>query len=1120
MGNYQKWNKILGWIVFAIALVVYSITVEPTASFWDVGEYIATSSKLQVGHPPGAPLFQMIGAVASLFASSPQNIAWAVNMTSCFASALTVAILFWTISLLLYGVYQNNNNTTSDSEAANLKVVFSSAFIGSLGFAFTDSFWFNAVEAEVYAMATCILGLLFYLGLLWYRDMFLPRGDKWLVLLFFIIGLSFGVHFMGLLSIPAIGMLYYFKNYANRITLKSFLLANVISASVLLFIFKLLLPNVLRLFSVLEIFFVNQLRMPFHSGTIFTGILLASGFYWGLNYTKKQGLVHYNTILLCVVFLMIGFSSWLMLPIRANSQTVINENNPNNARELLAYYNLEQYPETHLFYGPQFSEIYSGLDPVKPYVDDKKKFERNFVTHRYEVVNDWQSTKQNPDRAHNALLPRMWSSEHAVNYMRFTGMLPFSIRPEYQGNKELQMVVLDLEQKVQQGLIGYEEYHSFLRKFSDQIIVQKPSFMANIYFMIRYQFVYMYWRYFMWNFVGRQDDIEGKMRRTHGNWLSGINSIDSIRLGSQEMLPTDVLNNKARNTYYFLPLLLGIIGFLFQWKKDTNFTWVVMLFFLFTGLILKVYLNERPFEPRERDYALVGSFYAFAIWMGMGVYGLYEYLKKHLSVKVNTVFCSTIGLLCAPYILIANNWDDHDRSGRYTAQAMAKMYLQSCQKNAIIFTIGDNDTFALWYAQEIEGYRTDVRTINTSLIATDWYIDQSKRAVYESKPIKTEFQHEFYKVGNNDIIFYQPLKEKDTSSISIKTWIAYIKSDNPSTKGELRSGRSINTFPSKNIRVPVNRENVLKSGVVAQKDADLILPYIDIKLNTTTLTKNRLIMLDMLANNDWERPIYFTGGSYNDADFMWLKDYLQLDGMTYKLVPIRTKLEDNISFDMGRIDTDLMYNNVMSWDWGNSSSKDIYHDPETRKNGISYRSNLIRLVDALIGEDKKDKAKKVLDLAMEQMPVDYYGFYTILFPYVEAYYKVGDKQKARGLWQQIAKKYQESLEYYISLGPQGQLGFSEDILMDSERYTWLVDVLVESGAEDLDYIDIEKQKLEGYLGTLARQFSEFRREYSSAFLEQEDTDQVNDSIDINFTDKRVLDSVISRAIEVETSSAQ
>lgn len=1064
--NFKKWNTVLGWVAFLVAFITYSLTVEPTVSFWDAGEYILTSSKLQVGHPPGAPLFQMLGAFFSIFALHPSQIGLMLNMMSAAASAFTILFMFWSISLLLRKLVVKTE-TISQSQG---QAIIGSALVGSLAFTFTDSFWFNAVETEVYAMATLIMAVLFYLGLRWEKDMHHPRGNKWLVLISFIIGLSFGVHFMGLLTIPAIGLIYFFKNYKN-VTVKNFIIANIVVVTILLFIFKLLAPNVLRFFSALEIFFVNSIGLPFNSGSIIAVLILVAAIYYGLKYTREKQYKHLNTAILCLTFVTLGFSSWLMLPIRANANVVINENNPSSARELLAYYNLEQYPKTYLFYGPQFTEQYAGYDENNPYVDDKPKYEKDYKKGKYVIVNDYKNASPNYNSKHASILPRMWSAEHAENYMLYTGFLDFKIKPEYQMQNEVRTLVSDFISRVNEGQVNYEDYNNFLSQYGQQFLdVEKPSFGSNIAYMLEYQLGYMYWRYFMWNFTGRQDDIQGKYDM-HGNWISGINFIDEYHLGlPQDNLPSDVLNNKARNTYYFLPLILGLIGLFFLFNTDKKLFWTMLVFFLFTGLAIQFYTNVRPFEPRERDYSVVGSFYVFAIWIGFGVYALFELLQTKIKSKLIAPFVTLICLILVPGILAANNWDDHDRSGKRTANSMARAYLESCAPNAILFTIGDNDTFPLWYLQEIEGVRTDVRVVNTSLFQTDWYIDQMKRKAYESDPIPSQLTHDQYKYGTRDIMRVENFI-KDT--LDIKEALSFVTSNNPRAKYKYvlqqndydisrirRQELNANYLPTKNIRIPVNKDMVLKNGIVKEKDANKIVPYIDIKIKGNILAKNRLLMLDVVANNNWERPIYFTGGAFADDDYIWMKDYLQLDGLCYKLVPIKTPVDKANPFDMGRIDSELMYEKVKNWDWGNSGSN-IYHDVETRKNGISYRGNLARLIEALINEKQFDKAEEIADLAMEKMPVDEFGFYTLLEPYIGAYYEINAKDKARQLYFDVSKKYQESLTYFSTLSEGKQSQLIDEISTDISRYRGLIDVLMIY--EDKAFVQTEMQKYNNFI---------------------------------------------------------
>jgi len=1085
--NFKKWNLILGWLAFLIAFITYSFTVEPTVSFWDAGEYILTSSKLQVGHPPGAPFFQMMGAFFSIFASEPNQIGLMINMMSATASAFTILFMFWSIVLLIKQVVKNNDESSKGQNTA----ILGAAFVGSLSFAFTDSFWFNAVETEVYAMATLILAVMFYLGLRWQNEMFTPRGNKWLILISFVVGLSFGVHFMGLLTIPAISLIYFFKNY-KTVTIKNFILANLAGIAILLFVFKLLAPNILRYFSVLEIFFVNSVGLPFNSGSVIAFILLVGFVFWGLNYTQKKRFIHLNTGLLCITFIVIGFSSWLMLPIRANANVTVNENNPSSARELLAYYNLEQYPKTHLFYGPQFTDQYAGLDENQPYIDDKPKYEKDEVSGTYLVVNDYKNGLQNYNTEHASFLPRMWSSEHAENYMIYAGFLEFSIKPEYQMQNDLRSLVGSFKDSVSKGDVDYEDYNDFLKKYGRYIDIQKPSLLKNIYYLFDYQIGYMYWRYFMWNFTGRQDDVQGRFD-LHGNWISGVNVVDSYVLGiSQENLPSDVLNNKARNTYYFLPLLLGLIGLFFLFNRDKKLFWIMLVFFLFTGIAIQVYTNVRPFEPRERDYSLVGSFYVFALWIGFGVFAIYEKLSAYSKTKLLAPLVSLVCLIAVPGILISQNWDDHDRSGRETAHAMAVQYLESCDPNAILFTIGDNDTFPLWYAQEIEGVRRDVRVVCTSLLNVDWYIDQMKRKAYDSDPIPSNLTHDQYKWGTRDYMIKEVVT-KDT--LALDQFLGFITNDDPrakykhileqqgyDTSGQRRQDLNANYFPTEHVRIPVDKKSVLRNGIVKAKDSASIVPYIDIRIKGSAIYKNRLLMLDIIANNNWERPIYFSGGAFGDDDYIWMKDYLQLDGLVYKLVPIKTEVAKDNPFDMGRIDADKMYDMVTNWDWGNNGDPTMYHDIETRKNSLTYRGNLARLIEVLIQDGDLEKAEEIADLAMAKMPVDLFGYYTLLEPYIGAYYELEANEKARDLYLEVSAKYQESLTYYSTLSEYNQSKHIQTIYNDIERYRGLVDIT--GFYETETFIKAEMEKFNSYL-----------RLFTGELEEKEETQIENEVLD-------------------------
>jgi hypothetical protein len=1050
--NFNKWNTVLGWFAFAVALLTYSLTVEPTLSFWDCGEYIATSANLEVGHPPGAPLFQMLGAFFAMFAASADKIALMVNFLSVFSSAFTVLFMFWSLTLLLRKIVGQTKELTTSQ---NL-MILGSSLIAAFSFTFSDSFWYNAVEAEVYAMASLLIALLFWLGLRWEQEMETPRGNKWLLLISLVIGLSFGVHFMALLTFPAIGFLYFFKKY-KTVTVKSFILANVVIVAILLFIFKLLLPFTLGFFGKTEIFMVNELGLPFNSGTIFAFLFIVAAFYFGLQYTKKKGHVFYNTLILSTLFILIGFSTWLMLPIRANANTPINENKPSDAAEVLAYYNREQYGEQKLFYGPQFSDTYSGLDSVTPYLDDKPNYERDYTTNTYVITNNFKNAKQNTDDAHKAFLPRMWSNEHNVNYMTFGKPLEFQINPEYSNEDELIQIVTEFRKGFASGEIDLKGYDKFLTTYGEYLIIEKPSFASNMKFMFQYQFGYMYGRYLLWNFVGRQNDNQGKYDDMNGNWITGIAFIDELLVGSQKNLTSDMQNNKGRNIYFGLPFILALLGIFYHAKKDVKSFYVLLALFLFTGLALKIYLNERPFEPRERDYALVGSFYVFAMWIAFGIYAIFEWLINYIKPKVAIPLVLCVCFLASPVLLAKENWDDHDRSNKYTALAMAKAYLDSCEPNAILFTIGDNDTFPLWYMQEIEGYRTDIRIVCTSLFMTDWYIDQMKMKTHNSDPIPSSFNREQYKGSLRD---YSLFVERTEEPLLLSEILQFVSLEDERAKISLDSGNKVNYFPTKKVIYPIDKNTIIKNKVVNSKYYDSIVPQIEFTITDKALYKNRLMMLDIVNENNWKRPIYFTGGSFGEDDYIWMKNYLQLDGMCFKLVPLKTPTDDPNPMRMGSIDADKMYSIVMKWDWGNSGNSAIYHDPETRKNSITYRTNLARLMETLLLEGKNEKAEKVIDLAMAKMPIAYFEYYSMVEPFAMGYYEVGKKDKARKVVAELIQKYQESLTYFSGFKLADQYYYASDIVSDIEQYRGLIELI--RAADDREFYEKEKAKFNNF----------------------------------------------------------
>lgn len=929
--KFQKLNLIIGWITFAIASSVYIATIEPTASFWDCGEFIATGYKLEVGHPPGAPFFMMMTKFFSLFSGGDvTKVAMWANIMSALASGFTILFLFWTITHL----GRRLTGKKADELSLGWQIaILGSAFVGSLAYTFSDTFWFSAVEGEVYATSSLLTAVVFWAILKWEDVADEKYSNRWLVLIAYIIGLSIGVHLLNLLAIPAIVLVYYFKKYET--TPKGVIYALIISCVILAGVMWGIIPGVVKIGFVFDRIFVNGFGLGYNSGLMFFIVLLAALFAWGIYYTQKREKPVFNTILLAVAMLLIGYSSYAAIVIRSYATPPIDQNDPEDAYSLLSYLNREQYGSSPLIYGQYYNTPINVDDPYKhngktwiqkdgKYVEGSEKIEYNY----------------NKDMC--TFFPRMYSSrqEHIADY-------------KYWGNIKGRKVKV----KNNQG---------------EMETMTKPTFGENLTFFFRYQCGFMYWRYFMWNFVGRQNDIQGDGDNMSGNWISGIKFIDEARLGPQDNLPSEYANNKATNKYYFLPLLLGLLGLCYQLSRDKKNFWVVMTLFILTGIAIVVYLNQYPRQPRERDYAYAGSFYAFAIWIGLGVMAIYEALKKYVK-EVPSAALATIVCLFIPGIMCAENWDDHNRSDRFICHDVAWNYLNSCEPNAIIFTNGDNDTFPLWYIQEVEGVRTDVRVICLPYLITDWYIDQMKSKYYESEPVPFSYTHSQYETGVRDQI---PVYERIKEYVELKDVIDFIgRSDDASRLSTNGYREKIDYFPTKKLKITVDKEKVLATGAVKAKDSALIADEMTWSLSSRYILKNDLMILDLVANANWERPIYFVSvGPGNDTN---LRDYFQCEGFAYRLVPIKTKYDLQ---NIGRIDTDVLYDNMMNkFRWGNMNKPNVYLDENIRRtlHIVKLRGTFGRLALALQDEGKQDSAQAVLNkcldvLPAEKMPFDYY----------------------------------------------------------------------------------------------------------------------------------------------------
>jgi len=983
MKKFKKLNNIFGWIIFAIASAVYLLTIEPTASWWDCGEYIATAFKLQVGHPPGAPLFQMIGRFFSLFAFADlSRVAMMVNIMSALSSSLTILFLFWSISLLARKILAPKGDLTT----GQTYMIIAASIIGSLAYTFSDSFWFSAVEGEVYAMSSFFTAISFWAILKWESVAEEKHSYRWLVLIAFLIGIAIGVHLLNLLVIPATCMVYYFKKF--KMTKWGMVITFAISIIILAFVMFVIIPGVVQLSGKFELMFVNGFGLPFNSGTIFYFLLLIGGIVWGLFYTRKKGKTIANTIILSLAFILIGYSSFVMLVIRANTDTPINENAPKDAISLLSYLNREQYGDFPIFYGQYYNA------PIVDYQDGNPIYQRDSKAGKYVVIDDRKGTVPVFDQRFTTLFPRMWSSQRkgaADFYKRW-------------GGEGVPVTVTDPDGKAQ--------------------TLNRPTFAENLKYFFSYQVGFMYIRYFMWNFAGRQNDVQGFGGIENGNWISGIPFLDKARLGHPQTNLPDSMKNRGTNKYFMLPLLLGLIGFFFHLKKDGQGTLIVGLLFIMTGIAITVYLNQQPFEPRERDYAYAASFYAFAIWIGLGVLALINGLRKLLkeNLSIGLVFVAT--LLLVPGIMAKENWDDHDRSGKYSCRDFAADYLNSCGPQAILFTNGDNDTFPLWYDQEVEGIRTDVRVVNLMLSSGPWYINQMYKKAYESEPLPFTLNKEQYRQGTNDIIPFYDIGIKDY--VELQDLVDFIKSDNPQTFLTLQNGDKIKYFPSKKVKLTVDSAACVKYGIVPKHLRGKMADTIYWTIRSNQLYKNDVMLLDIIASSKWKRPLYFAAPSSVNHIFNVDSCFL-VQGWVYQFMPVKARPADFIQ-GMGGVDALTSYDILMNkCKWGNLNDPHVYVDPESLNNSVRPKTNFMRTAQSLVDQGKKKEAVELLDTYIAFFPDSKVPFDMFMVPYADIYYKAGATEKANKLIERVAEIYSQNLDFYYSFDGRNKQYFEQDI---------------------------------------------------------------------------------------------
>lgn len=1014
--KFGLWNGIASIVVFVISAFTYLSTIEPSASFWDCGEFIASSYKLEVGHPPGNPVFQLIARLFTCFTGgSPANpdaagnlsAAVAVNVMSALMSALTIFFLYLTVVFFAKRLFKaKEDGTYSLGESI---AIIGSGVVGALAYTFSDTFWFSAVEAEVYAMSSLVTAVVIWAMTKWYEQADTPYANRWIVLISFVMGLSIGIHLLNLLAIPAlVFMFYYRKNEGGHFSFKKSLKIFLISVVILAVILFGIIPYLPLTAAYFDLFFVNVIGLPYNTGAAFFMVALLVACFWGIIKTAKTEKVFWNTVLLCFTTIVVGFSVFSIEIIRSSVKTPTNEYQPDNAFTLVRYLSREQYGKTPLVYGQYFAAPY----------DIKQSTYWAPLDGKYKSVDAPSEPDYRPEG--KMFFPRMWNSdERAIRFYETYTKGKGKIVPGAEGGKP------------------------------------KPTFGTNMRFFFDYQLNWMYWRYFLWNFAGRQNEIHSPSPGDIfiGNWESGIPFIDNLILGDQSDAPSSLKDNKGKNHYFMLPLLLGLLGLFFQFERDKRGCWLNFLMFFMTGIAIVLYLNQAPYQVRERDYAYAGSFYFFALWIGLAVAAIFTIINDRLKGKGAAKVATAVSLLCCavPALMAEENWDDHDRSNRYTAVEMARNYLNSVGPNGILVTHGDNDTFPLWYAQEVENCRQDVRIVNTSLLGTDWHIDQMKYACNKSTPLPLTVGMSQYLYGTNEWIF---INDTRNQVVPLSDVMAVFK--HPDAKVALTSGKKVDYIVSRKFSIPVNKDNVIQSGILPESMRDSIPDEIILSIpqGKSYVTKQELFFLDFLSNYQWDRPLNLLnqGGDIN----IGIKDYLMYEGYSYKFIPIRNVVS---ATDPGLVDVDHLYNlmtNVYKWDA--ISRTDYFADYQnmyTHMGVMSQRALFVQCAYAFLKAGHRDWALEMLDKCQSVFHEEMYPFDSIptgfttndymVVQMVSLYYALGEKEKAEAVATTFGNELLASARFYLEFYDYARSDFE----MACNYIYFLSDELTKGGSKDI-----------------------------------------------------------------------